>query len=205
VESRWIKLEVDFANGELVPIFPVLILAPGERYRTSRFRSLATLQRGCEFAASPQSSHARLANAELDQILSEVETYLRDIFQRKLRLPFLVEKEFVKRGYAWSERDQFLYEALRSHNRVLRTRIFSHCSYFDGIYDPALLAFVRHLETARPRANFALYIYDGAPVPSTQLEDIRRTANLDQSTDIIILHHQEIATFYSEFIKWMFY
>jgi hypothetical protein len=199
VESRWIKLEVDFANGELIPIFPVLILAPGERYRTSRFRSLATLQRGCEFAASPQSSYASLENAELDQILNEVETYLRDIFQRKLRLPFQVEREFVKHGYTWSKRDQFIYEALRSQNRVLRMRIFSHCSYFDGIYDPALLAFVRHLETARPRANFALYIYDGAPIPSPQLEDIRRKANLDQSTDILTLSHGEIATFHSNF------
>lgn len=191
-ESDWIKLEVDWANGELIPILPVLILAPNERRKISRFRSLATLQRGCEFAAR-NGIHNNFTLPELDEILDELEIYLRDIFQRRLRVPFLVEKEFTSRGYDWTSRDRFIYEALRRHDGMLRTRVLSHCSYFEGIYDPALTAFIRRLDNARPRANYALYVYDGALVPPSQLEEVRQSARLDESTDIIILHHQEIA------------
>jgi hypothetical protein len=53
---------------------------------------------------------------------------------------------------------------------------------------PALLAFRSYLDGARPRANYALYVYDGALVSPIQLEEIRKSAHLDEATDIIILH-----------------
>jgi TIR domain-containing protein len=190
--SRWIKIEVDRANGQLIPVFPLLFLGPGERRRTSRFRSLATLQRGCDFLVANDVSSFKLSVEQRDRVLTELEQYLCDIFQRKLRVPFLVEKEFTSRGYDWSNRDRFIYEALRRSKGELRTRVFSHCSYFEGVYDPALLAFVQHLENTRPRSNYALYVYDGLGIPETQIEEIRRGARLEDATDIIILHHEEI-------------
>jgi hypothetical protein len=192
--SRWIKIEVDRANGQLIPVFPLLFLLQDERRRTSRFRSLATLQRGCEFQAADGTSALKLSADDLDHILVGLEEYLSEIFQRRLRVPFLVEKEFTSRGYDWTNRDRFIYEALSRSAGVLRTRVFSHCSYFEGVYDPALLAFIQHLENTRPRSNYALYVYDGQEIPEAQIEEIRRAAKLEDATDIIILHHREIGT-----------
>jgi hypothetical protein len=172
-ESTWIKLEVDQANGDLIPVLPLLLLAPGEHRQTSRFRSLATLQRGCRFIANPARNQDNLTEDELDQVLAELETYLCDIFSRKRRVPFLVEKEFTSHGYTWTPRDRFIYEALRRNSGTLRTRVFSHCSYFEGIYDPALDAFVHYLQSVIPRANFSLYVYDGPLISNVQLEDER--------------------------------
>jgi hypothetical protein len=190
--SRWIKIEVDRANGQFIPVFPVLVLAPNERCRVSRFRSLTTLQSGCDFRLANDISSFELSPPDREKILAELENYLCTIFRRRLRVPFLVEKEFTSRGYEWTNRDQFVYEALRRSNGQLRTRVFSHCSYFEGIYDPALLAFVQHLEATKPRSNYSLYVYDGTLIPETQIEDIRRSARLEEATDIIILHHEEV-------------
>ena len=194
--SRWIRLEVDLANGQLIPVLPLLFVRPGERLRTSRFRALATLQRGCDLKAAADGTVPPLEPAELARVLAEVEDYLADVFRRRLRVPFLVEREFTSRDFAWNKRDGFIYEALRQRRGLLGgTRIFSHCSHFEGIYDPALRALVTHFHGVEPRANYAFYIYDAQQLISEpELEEIRRTAYLDESTTVVILHHQELAT-----------
>ena len=197
--SRWIKLEVDLANGELIPVLPLLFIRPGERQRTSRFRSLATLQRGCELRAEADGLVPPLSDDELARVLAEAEDYLADIFRRNLRVPFLVEREFTNRGFQWSNRDHFIYEALRRRRGMLiDTRVFSHCSHFEGIYDPALTALVKHFSNVEPRANYAFYIYDGQLIPRPQIEEIRAAARLDDSTAVVVLHHQELATVLQE-------
>ncbi len=198
--SRWIKLEVDFANGQLIPVLPLMFVCPGERQRISRFRSLATLQRGCELRAEASGLVPPLTDDELARVLTEIEDYLADIFRRKLRVPFLVEKEFTNRGFQWSNRDRFIYEALRQRRGALiNTRVFSHCSHFEGIYDPALSALIKHFSSVEPRANYAFYIYDGQQlIPRIQIEEIRAAVRLDDSTAVVILHHQELATVLQE-------
>ena len=191
-ESHWINLEVRFANGQLIPVLPLLFLQSGERRKISRFRILQSLQRGCEFLPSPSTADRVLNADELATMLTEVESFLSEIFQRKLRLPFLVRQEFDVQGYDWNTRDRFIYEAVRKNKGTLRTRVFSHCAYFEGIYDPALLAYVQHYADANPRANYALYIYDGPVIPPTEMEDIINAANLEDSSDLIILNHQEV-------------
>lgn len=191
-ESHWINLEVKFANGQLIPVLPLLFLQPGERRKISRFRVLQSLQRGCEFSPNPSTANRVLSAIELDTMLTEVESFLSEIFQRKLRLPFLVRQEFDVQGYDWNARDRFIYEAIRKNKGSLRTRVFSHCAYFEGIYDPALLAYVQHYIDANPRANYALYIYDGPVIPSAEMDDIISAAHLEDSSDLIILNHQEV-------------
>lgn len=188
-ESKWIKLEIDAANGLLIPVLPVILRRPGERLLVSRFRSLASLQRGCLV----ENDGGELSDNELDYILEEMESFLMEVFRRKLRIPFLVEREFTDRGYNWNARDHIIYEALKAHNGLLRTRVYSHCSHFEGIFDPALVAFVRHLGLTNPAANYALYIYDGLVISNVQIDEIRQQARLDDNTNVIILHNQELA------------
>ena len=193
--SRWIKLEIDLANGRLIPVLPLLFFTPEERRRRKpcRFRSLASLQRGCVLRAEADGGVPLLTKDELTQVLEEIEIYLTDIFRRKLRVPFLVQKEFLSKSFEWSKRDRFIYEALRQQGGALRTRVFSHCSYFEGIYNPSLLALIEHFDITKPRANYALYVYDGQILSPLEIEEIRSEVALADSTDVIILHNQEIA------------
>jgi hypothetical protein len=49
-----------------------------------------------------------LSVGQLDKIVDEAETYLSEIFRRKCRVPFIVEKEFVSHGFAWKTLDKRL-------------------------------------------------------------------------------------------------
>jgi hypothetical protein len=201
-ESHWINLEVNLANGNLIPVLPILLRLPEERVFCSRFRALDTLQRGIAFDLAADAPPARLTVEQLKLTLSEMESYLKAMFQRRLRLPHHVREEFEAHAYQWSERDRFIFEAIRQAGGKVRRRIFSHCSVFDGIYDPALRAFVVHLRGLDPRANYALFVYDGPLIPAVQLREIERAAQLQDAADVILLHHQELRTLLqNEFVQ----
>ena len=129
---------------------------------------------------------------ELDLIVSEMEMYLCEMFQRKCRVPFIVEKEFVSRDFSWRILDQRLLmcESLKKHSVRLTTKVLSHCSIFDQVHGPALQKFCEFLKnTGRP--NHSLYIYDGELIPEQQLKDVIEAARADEG--VVILHHQELA------------
>jgi hypothetical protein len=104
-------------------------------------------------------------------------------------VPFIVEKEFVSRDFAWKVLDQrlLMYESSKTHSGRLHTRVCSHCSMFDQIYMPALKRFCTFLDKTG-RGNYSLFIYDGELLPDQQLEEFAVGEG-----DVIILHHQELA------------
>ena len=187
--SRWIKHEVDTADGLLLPILPICFRKAGDLKQGPRFPSLLALQRWIPFQLPLPGAAPPLTDDQLGQILDAAETYLCEIFQRKCRVPFIVEKEFVSRGFAWKVLDQrlLMYESLRTHNGRLHTKVCSHCSMFDQIYMPALNRFTTFLDQTG-RGNYSLFIYDGEVLPDQQLEEIAAGEG-----DVIILHHQELA------------
>jgi hypothetical protein len=67
--------------------------------------------------------------------------------------------------------------------------VLSHCSIFDQIYVPALKRFADYLRTT-DHANYSLFIYDGELLSALQLQELVE----DQLQEVIILHHQELAT-----------
>ena len=87
-------------------------------------------------------------------------------------MPFIVEKQFVSRGFAWRVLDKrlLMYESSKRHGSRLQTKVCSHCSVFDQIYTPALKRFYAFLKDTG-RANYSLFIYDGDLLPQHQLED----------------------------------
>jgi hypothetical protein len=135
-----------------------------------------------------------LTDEQLAIIVDELEHYLSDIFRRKCRVPFIVQREFVSRDFAWRHLNKplFVYESSKQHSRRLTTKVLSHCSFFDQIYLPALERVLEFL-TATGRANYSLYVYDGELIPEPQLRPLLEGSGVERIENVIVLHHQELA------------
>lgn len=188
--SPWIKHEVDTADSLLLPILPLCFRGAEDKKQGPRFRSLVALQRWLSFVEPPNSDDWPLSGDQLDQIVDEAETYLCEIFRRKCRVPFIVEKEFVSHGFAWKALDKrlLMFQSSKSQSIRLNMKVMSHCSLFDQVYSPAIRRFDEFLK-ANGRGNFSLFIYDGELLPAPQLEEIVKS----HPEDVIILHNQELA------------
>lgn len=192
-ESIWIKHEVDTADSLLLPVLPLCFRAASDKRRGPRFTSLQSLMRWVPLPLPPPAAvPPALSDTDLEYIVKETEQYYCEIFQRKCRVPFLVRKEFMSRGFEWRVMDQklLMYWSSKQHNPRLRTCVLTHCSIFDQIYGPALTRFLDFLE-ASEKSNYALFVYDGELLSEPQLSDI--IAGHKNET-LIILHHQELAT-----------
>lgn len=189
-ESPWIRHEVETADGLLLPILPLCFRDKDDRKVGPRFLSLLSLQRWVSLQTPDPAANPPLNAGQLDNIVSEAETYLCEMFRRKCRVPFLVEREFVSRGFAWKALDRrlLMFESSKSLTWRVPTKVLSHCSVFDQVYGPALKRFVQFLG-ATGRCNHSLFIYDGALLPGPILKDIAEA----QPEPVIILHHQELA------------
>ena len=188
--SPWIKHEVDTADALLLPILPVCFRERGDKKVGPRFPSLVALQRSINFEKTDPAKASPLSTSQLDRIVDEAETFLCEIFRRKCRVPFVVEKEFVSHGFAWKVLDKrlLMFESSKSVTWRVRTKVLSHCSVFDPTYGPALKKFADFLK-GTARSNYSLFIYDGELLPEPVLRDIAEA----QNEPVIILHHQELA------------
>jgi hypothetical protein len=188
--SKWIKHEVDTADSLLLPILPICFRDNADTKTGPRFPSLRALQRWVDLQTPNATAKPPLGASQLEEIVSAAEHYLCEIFQRKCRVPFIVQKEFVSHGFVWKELDKKLLifeSSKRPHPRVL-TRVLSHCSIFDPNYSPAIKRFGGFLKTSG-RCNYSLFIYDGELLPAWQLEEIVAT----NDDEMIVLHHTELA------------
>lgn len=188
--SLWIKHEVDTADGLLLPILPICFRDAADPKHGPRFRSLLALQRWVSIQSPAKTASPPLTAEQLDKIANEAEGYLCEIFKRKCRVPFIVEREFVSHGFAWKVLDKrlLMFESSKGQTVRLRTKVLSHCSIFDQIYEPAIRRFGDFLKAAG-RHNYSLFIYDGELLPDTQLEELVEA----EADPVIILHHQELA------------
>jgi hypothetical protein len=190
--SHWIKHEVDTANGLLVPILPVCFRTKADASRGPRFRALRDLQRWVDIELPSVPRTPPLTDCDLSKIISAMEQYVCEIFQRKCRVPFLVQKEFVARDYSWKILDQRLLmcESVKTHSIRTKTRVLSHCSIFEQMHGPGMGTFSAFLRR-NDRSNHALYIYDGALIPEPELKGIIESTPPEDG--VVILHHQELA------------
>jgi hypothetical protein len=190
-QSSWIRHEVDTANASLLPILPLCFRSKDDHQQGPRFRSLFDLRRWVSLPLPDSAQVNPLTSAQLDQLVSETDRYLCEIFQRRCRVPFIVKKAFVSRDFAWRVLDQrlLMFESEKKHSVRLTTKVVSHCSIFDQIHGAALKSFVEFLIKAG-YPNFSLYVYDGEMLSEPELEEILE----NQDDSVIVLHHQELAT-----------
>ena len=181
---------MDTADSLLLPILPLCFRDAGDSRQGPRFRSLLALQRWIALPLAVAGSTTPLTAAQLDQIVDAAERYLCEIFQRKCRVPFLVEKAFVSKGFAWKVLDKrlLMFESSKNLSVRLHTKVLSHCSLFDQIYPPAIKRFCEFLN-ATGRGNYSLFMYDGELLAAPQLQEFVES----QPEEVIILHHQELA------------
>ena len=191
-DSKWIVHEVETADSLLLPILPICFREKSDPKQGPRFRSLLALQRWVQLQRPDVADDPPLDASQLDQIVSEAEEYLCEIFKRKCRVPFIVEKEFVSRGFAWHVLDQrlLMFASTKGNNWRVRTKVLSHCSVFDPNYSPAIRRFGEFLR-GTARCNYSLFLYDGDLLPELQLREIAER----NPEPVIILHHQELAAF----------
>jgi hypothetical protein len=189
-KSKWIMHEVETADSLLLPILPICFRDRNDTKKGPRFRSLLALQRWVALEKPGAAADPPLSIKQLDEIVSAAEEYLCEIFKRKCRVPFIVEKEFVSHGFAWKvlEKRLLMFESSKSSNWRVRTKVLSHCSVFDPNYSPAIKRFGVFLK-ATGIFNHSLFIYDGELLPPAQLQAIVEA----QDDQVIILHHQELA------------
>jgi len=192
--SPWIKIEVDTADAQLLPILPVCFAEASDSKKGPRFRSLLALRRWVSMTLPDPDTKAPLTEDQLDEIVMAAEKYQCEIFQRKCRVPFLVETQFVSQGFDWKEVDKrlLMFESLRRASVRLKTSVLSHCSIFDQVHVPAVEIFRKYLRDTG-RSNYSLFIYDGELLSPVEIEDIVR----NETEELIILHHQELATLIS--------
>jgi hypothetical protein len=195
-ESRWIKLEIDTANAHLMPILPVCCRTADDHRQGPRFRALRDLQRWVDVTLRQDRATGPLEETELAMIIGEMETYLCELYRRKLRMPHVVSKQFHACGFTWTPVDleKHVYESIKRYDARIRRRVLSHCSVFDEVYAPALRAFVAHIAglDVHARANFNLFIYDGEILPAPEIEQLYMEESLENVVDLLVLHHQEL-------------
>jgi hypothetical protein len=192
--SRWIRHEIETADALLLPIMPICFRDAGDQTRGPRFRSLLALQRWIEIERANLASASALGADQLERIVRVTDEYLCEIFRRKCRIPHIVEKLFVLNGFVWKVLDKrlLMFESSKGQNPRLLTKVLSHCSIFDRVYNPALRRFQEFQRTAE-KSNYSLFIYDGELLPEA---DLREIANA-QDDPVVILHHQELAALIS--------
>ncbi|KHN56272.1 toll/interleukin-1 receptor domain-containing protein [Pectobacterium fontis] len=185
--SKWIREEINLANGMLVPILPVVFLGAEESRVKPRIKSLEYLQRWVSFEFDGECKSKELTTTQLNRITHEIETYLSDIFIRRCRVPYIVERKFEKAGYDWNliDKPHAMYKSIKKYSSRVRMTVHSHCSAFSEIYSPAFVQVGKFLATQQ-QANHSLYIYDGNLLPDDELEPY-----LDKGMTVI--HHQEIS------------
>ncbi len=192
-QSRWIKHEIDGADGLLLPILPICFRSIADKKVGPRFASLLALQRWISLPLPDLANAEPLSITSLESIVHTTEEYLCEILRRKCRVPHLVQKEFRSKGFSWDVLDarQSMYRSSRPRGSRLTTEVLNHCSLFDQVYAPALQAFSEFLQSAQ-WAHYPLFVYDGDLLPEREVAEIVRARANER---VIVLHHQELATF----------
>jgi hypothetical protein len=196
-ESKWIRHEVETADSMLIPILPICFKSPFEVRKGPRFRSLLLLQRWVEIDNVDIHNANPLSNDQLERVVLEIETYLCEIFRRKCRVPFIVEKEFLHYGFDWTVKDKplYMFGSVKVGGR-LSTTIISHCSIFDQIYKPSMQRFRKYVNQS-DKANYSLFIYDGDLLSDEELANMLG----NDEGEVVVLHHQELSSLISSNFK----
>jgi hypothetical protein len=188
-DSRWIKIEVDLANSQLIPVLPAV--AGGER--TSRFVQLQGLRRWALVKQNGLDS-TPLSDGEWDGVRAEIDQLLLSTLRRRLRILSRAQKAFEDQGYRWQAVDDRLrmYRSEKSINAMRRVVAFSHCLVQDITFLPALRAWWNYLTQYRDLAtvNQKLCIYDREKVLSDA--EIDTIAQSLPEINAILAHYTEL-------------
>jgi hypothetical protein len=188
-DSPWVKIEVDLANSQLIPVLPAV--AGGER--VSRFIQLAGLRR---WALVKQNGldNSPLTDPEWDAVRAEIDQLLLSALRRRLKILARARKAFEDDGYIWQPIDERLrmYRTEKSINALRKVVALSHCLVQDITFIPALRAWWDYLTQypGLPMVNQKLCIYDREKVLSAA--EIDTLAQSLPEINAILAHYNEL-------------
>jgi len=188
-KSRWIKVEIDKANYEMIPVLPVVV-----KNERSRFIPLAFAQR--QVLVKPGGvDHQPLSDEEWDLVLEKIKGLLRLVYQRRRRTIFRSEQIFREKGFDWVEQDptKLIFRSRRQKQGMRpEVAVLSHCCIHDATYIPALRAYRDYLEDFNDiaRINWRLCIYDA----DETLSEVEQEYIHDELPDLPfdLVHHSEL-------------
>jgi hypothetical protein len=186
-DSKWVSIEIDMANGQLIPVLPVV--AGGER--SPRFVQLQGLRRWAlvdnGLGGSP------LSDDEWAGVRAQIDELLLSTFRRRLRIISRATEVFAAHSYRWEPVDERLRMYLADKKaKLLLTVVLSHCLVHDITYVPALEAYGKYLDGYKNLAavNQKLCIYDRDKVLS-QTEMDKLSEKLP-GKNVILAHYNEL-------------
>lgn len=184
--SKWVHHEIDYAHAHLVPVLPLCIRNDGKK--GSHFRKLQTLNRYSQ-------SDDQLNN--FDEIIDDIFKLLADVYKRKKNVPFEVANKFRDKGYTWSTLDKvkLLFESKKARKFKDWRTLLSHCPLYDGIHNTFINNFITYTRGLNVRHNENVFIYDGKPSSENEIDEILNEIPDIASSNIIILHHEQIEEF----------
>jgi hypothetical protein len=188
-DSKWVAIEVDLANGQLVPVLPVV--AGGESL--SRFIQLQGLRRWALVKPNGLDG-SPLTDAEWDLVQMEIDELLLSSFRRRLKILSRAQTIFEHHGYKWQTVDARLrmYRAEKKPSSKINVVTLSHCLVHDITYIPALKAYWNFLTKYAGLAtlNQKLCIYDRDKVLSeSEMDALSR--NIPEM-NAILAHYNEL-------------
>jgi hypothetical protein len=198
-KSNWIKLEIDVALGELIPVLPVVV-GPDD---ISRFITLSSLRRRAPIKPDGVDRQP-LSDADWNKVLHEVKELLFQAYQRRLRTVFHAEQNFRNRGFDWSAVDlrRRMYRSARPQPLMPHLVVLSHCSIHDVSDIPALRSYSQFIDVFPDRANLnqKVCVYDRDDVlAEAEIETIRGEL---QDLPFILAHYNELGVLLdSDFTK----
>jgi hypothetical protein len=188
-QSRWIKLEIDTALGDLIPVLPVVV-GPDD---VSRFIVLSSLKRRAPIKPNGVDGMP-LTDVEWSKVLHEINELLFQAYQRRLRTVFHAERSFRSHGFDWIAIDlrRRMYRSNRPQPLMPQLTVLSHCSIHDISYVPALRAYARFIDGLpnRTELNQKVCVYERDQVlAEAEIETIREEL---QELPFILAHHNEL-------------
>jgi len=176
VDSKWIREEINWAIGNLIPLLPVII-GNTKGKKGSRFIQLKGLSRYIEYN-------------NLDALLEEIEIFLSSIYISKKRICFESRKVLNKYKYSWKvlTKDKLIYLSEKNRKRGVN-KIISHCIYYDIENLIYLNKSITIISNNYLNSNNRLLIYDGEILSEEQIKEIYKD---NKYSDFIVINHQEL-------------
>jgi hypothetical protein len=195
-DSPWVKIEVDLANSQLIPVLP--IVAGGEQ--APRFIQLAGLRRWA-LVKQHGLDNAPLSDPEWDGVRVQIDQLLLSTFRRRLRILSRARKAFEDQGYIWQPVDDRLrmYLSEKKITALQKIVAFSHCLVQDITFVPALQAWWNYVTNYQglSTVNQKLCIYDREKVLSQS--EIETLSVSLPNINAILAHYNELELLVAKF------
>lgn len=189
IRSKWVNAEIDYANGSVVPVLPLVFRNDG--IKGPSFRSLLELQRWLEFSYDPRQPFT-FSEAQTEELYNYIHKYLIDFHNRKKQLPGKIATHFTANSFS-RRNDQALEKKLCSifdrKSKWSRT-VFTHAFCYPVFFKTAVQTFSNFLSQLGHSPHHYFIIYDGITWLDSEIDEVRSVIGKD---NLRVVHLGELA------------